>query len=94
MLRPPEPDQVKPDAKRQGHYAIECSAIRNRHSTSLFFLRNPAYFTSSTGLRFFERRLDRFVYGRVSFPALILQCDVLDRDRIRIGVEIGQDFIF
>ena len=94
MLRPPKPDQVKPDAKRQGHYAIESSAIRNRHSTSLFFLRNPAYLTGSTGLRFLERRLDRFLYGRVSFPALILQRNVLDSDRIRIGVEVGQDFIF
>src|SRR5438128_477580 len=35
-LRPPEPDEIEPNANRQGQPAIESSTKRNRHSRGLF----------------------------------------------------------
>jgi hypothetical protein len=95
-LRPPEPDEIQSDANRKGEPPIECSAKRNRHRFDVIFLEESGHLAQQDGLRFFERWFDRFLYRRVSFPAFVLQSNVLDRDRIRIriGVEIGQDFIF
>jgi len=92
-LRPPEPDEIQSNTDGQGQPAIESSTKGNRHSRGLFS-RGAWPLGRLDQLRFLEGWLGRFLYRLVSLPAFILQRDVLDRDRIGIGVEIGQDFTF
>ena len=41
-----------------------------------------------------ETRLDWLRHFLIPLPALIFQFDVLDRDRVRISVEVGKYLIF
>ena len=41
-----------------------------------------------------ESRLGRFWHFDIPLPALIFELDVLNRDRVRIGVKIGQGLVF
>ena len=40
-----------------------------------------------------QRRLGRLGHREVALPALVLELDVLDRDRVGVGVEIGQRLV-
>ena len=91
MFRPPKPDEIQSNTKCESQPAIQSSAKRNRYRHDSL----PEELHHLAGKdRLFQGRLDRFLYRYVSFPAFILQRDMLDRDRIIISVYIGQDFIF
>src|SRR5207237_4107454 len=34
------------------------------------------------------------LYCSISLPAFVFQLDMLDSDRIRVGIQVGQDFVF
>ena len=61
-------------------------------------LRSPP--TSTAGLvargpsRLGEGRLGRLGHVVVALPALVLELDVLDGDRVGVGVEVGQRLVF
>src|SRR6266540_776017 len=57
-------------------------------------LRRPGRATNYRPSGFLERRLDRLLHRVVSFPALILELDLLDDDSIRIAVKVGKYLIF
>src|SRR5215472_16854508 len=44
--------------------------------------------------RWIDGWLSRFRHRQIALPALVLQLDVLDRDRIGIGVKVRQSLIF
>src|SRR5215470_6164116 len=46
------------------------------------------------GCRFSETGLRRFGHFVVALPTLVLQFDMLDRNRIRVGIEIRHRLIF
>ena len=82
-LRPPKPDETQSNTKCESQPAIQSSAKRNRYRHDSL----PEELHHLAGKdRLFQGRLDRFLYRYVSFPAFILQRDMLDRDRIRISV--------
>src|SRR5215831_9359611 len=43
---------------------------------------------------FRKRRLARLGYAEVSLPAFVFELDVLDGDRIRVGVEVRKRLVF
>src|SRR5437763_9996558 len=45
-------------------------------------------------LRFLRRRLGRLLYCSISLPAFVFQLDMLDSDRIRVSIQVWQDFVF
>jgi len=52
------------------------------------------YASSRASFRSVETRLAWLGHFLIPLPALIFQFDVLDRDRVRISVEVGKYLIF
>ena len=66
-----------------------------RPGLSLFFrkrIRRLIYAQNCASFRSGETRLAWLGHFLIPLPALIFQFDVLDRDRVRISVEVGKYF--
>src|SRR5215469_358122 len=89
MLWSPKPEQIQADAEGNGRSTNECSAKCNHHRQV-----ESGVSARQNWSCLFERWLHGFLDRLVSFPSFVLKRDVLDRDGIRVGVEIGEDFVF
>jgi hypothetical protein len=76
-------------ARAEHRAAVQCVSLGSTLPQRQHLGGGERTHRSGSGRRQGEDRLERFDHVNVSFPALILQFDVLDRYRVGVGIEIG-----